>query len=587
MIQRTNLNLYTGMRRVETEIAEVEQPFEVDYAGACTNEEIVQAARYYLLQWFGRDANIASPNLTAPKAPKLNVTLRTKGLVRGSMSGSGETLQEQIYDAVQRACQDARFTGRLVEADIEDVTIEVWLQTLCEYVPPQSRSASDTLMLGVDGVEVSCDGFYAYYKPSVALTSGFKTAEALYNALCQKAGLPADAWRDPACEVNKTKWIHILERRPGQALPLNALRFTNRQVITPEFIEAWIQSGAEYLRQNQYPNGSFCYKYYPFTNTSRAGKTNPVRASGCAYAMSLGASYLAGKGDGRYIESAKRACSDILKRLVVSGQSHAYVADSDPPGEGGKLGTSALFLLALLCPVCDEPAYSVPMAALLEGIKAAQDSSGLFRCAFGNCVESESSVDFFPGQALLALIRRTEAGDLTCAEHYRAAFEVYRDHFRRRPTTAFVGWHVDVWSRASRLGGNLDYAYFVFEQLDWLLQYQVTSSSDHLFAGGFVRSDGPPNSSSVVFTEAVARGAALAYELGDARWKTYREAFLSGMQFCNRLKLTDCQAPFFPFPRRAVGGVVRSISNFQVRSDVVQHAITLGLAAATAPVLLE
>lgn len=176
-------------------------------------------------------------------------------------------------------------------------------------------------------------------------------------------------------------------------------------------------------------------------------------------------------------------------------------------------------------------------------------------------------------------------GDESCRRYYRKAFVAYRDYFRKSPTTAFVGWHADAWSRAAILDANSEYAEFVFEQIDWVLQFQINGGRQSLIHGGFSWNGNSPGYSSIVYTEAIARGAALAYQYGDARWLKYREAFQAGMTFCSRLRLIPEQSIFFPHPQRAMGGMTTSISNFAVRSDVVQHSITLALTALEIPVL--
>jgi hypothetical protein len=150
-----------------------------------------------------------------------------------------------------------------------------------------------------------------------------------------------------------------------------------------------------------------------------------------------------------------------------------------------------------------------------------------------------------------------------------------------------VGWHADAWSRAALLDSNQEYAEFVFEQIDWLLQFQLQSQDRPFTSGGFSWNGKPPGYSSIVYTEALARGTALAHKCGDKRWLKYGDAFRAGMAFCSRLRLTSEQSIFFPDPERAIGGMATSLSDFEVRSDVVQHAITLGLAALDIMELLD
>jgi len=548
-------------------------------------DHLVSVARAHLYWLFGKSTPVKRDFMSVAPLPRVNVTLRVRGAVRGSMSGNGETFSAQLFDAVYRASRDNRFSGSLVKADLDHVSVEVWLQTSAELIPAHEREREDVLLLGVDGVEVSQGKSFAYYKPSVALTSHHTTPQSLFSALCKKANLPADAWKDPECSLRKTSWIHLCETPGGTVAQLTALRTKVPFEVTTESMVRWIQNSVSYFNNNQYSDGVFCYHYRPFLDAVRKSEANPVRASGCAYAIAAAASLSQFENDAETIACAERALNAILRRSVRFERGGSYIADGQSEPSSGKLGSTALLLLALLTPHF-RATYGSQIADLLAGIRSAQQESGLFDCTFGVRDSSESQINFFPGQALLALVMRTEQGDQSCRSYYQRAFIPYRDYFRAAPSTAFVGWQADVWSRAALLDSNADYAEFVFEQIDWLLQFQIHKDKDNLVSGGFSWNGKPPNYSSIVYTEAIARGADLAYCLGDRRWLRYREAFQDGIQFCSRLRLTREQSAFFPHPNRAVGGMTESISNFDVRSDVVQHTITLALAVLERPILL-
>ena len=537
---------------------------------------LLRACRQYLLALFGRGCGKTA--VEGASVRKLNVTLRTRGAVRGSMAGYGDTLQAQLLDAVAKAARDDRFSGPLAVADLGLVTIELWVQTSSRYVSALKRVSPDALRIGQEGVEVELDGKGAYYKPSVALTAPYLTSDALFAALCRKAGIAEDAWRTEECQLWATEWIHYSEDLQHQPCHMLALRPTRLSALNRNDVLKSVRQSADYLVANQFGSGYFCYKYLPFQDTVVRGDGNPVRASGCAYAMCALAANRETTNES-YLSSALRASAAILERHITLAPDSIYISDPSLEAKpGGRLGTSALLLLGLLELRSKTAQYDSVADALARGIKAAQRDDGLFRCSFGTCPESASSINFFPGQALLAFAVMAASGDESCRSSMKAAFRPYRDHFRSAPTTAFVGWHADAWARAANLEQNAEYADFVFEQIDWLLTHQIRDSSRGLYDGGFMRGGDPPNSSSIVFAEALARATALAHRAGDDRWEAYREALMSALTFVARLCLNDSQAAFFPRPDRTRGGVVRSITNFEIRADVVQHLITLYLA---------
>jgi hypothetical protein len=229
--------------------------------------------------------------------------------------------------------------------------------------------------------------------------------------------------------------------------------------------------------------------------------------------------------------------------------------------------------------------YPEQAGGFLFAIQSAQKDDGRFVTHFGTDEEQESSVNFFPGQALIALALNLE--DPSNRDRCERAFLPYRAHFRTAPTTAFIGWQVDVWARLAIACNRLDWASFAFEQTDWLLQMQVTDSQLADWNGGFSRGGDAPAFSSIVFLEALLRALKLADVFGDIqRLKTYRRAALLGLQFCERLRLDASPSSFFPDPGRTRGGIAMGLNNKNVRCDVVQHFITMCLAALDAESLL-
>ena len=63
--------------------------------------------------------------------------------------------------------------------------------------PYRSIPGPEEIVLGRDGVVLRKDGHSAVYLPKVAVEQGWGVEETLEH-LCQKAGLPTDAWRDNA-----------------------------------------------------------------------------------------------------------------------------------------------------------------------------------------------------------------------------------------------------------------------------------------------------------------------------------------------------------------------------------------------------
>ncbi len=133
-----------------------------------------------------------SPRLSAPQGAF--VTLRKHGELRGCIGhipADYELAKTVGAMALQAALNDHRFDPvRLNE--LPDIEIEISVLT-----PMKRIARAEEIIVGRDGVVISKAGRSAVFLPQVALEQHWGRNELLEN-LCQKAGLPADAWNKDA-----------------------------------------------------------------------------------------------------------------------------------------------------------------------------------------------------------------------------------------------------------------------------------------------------------------------------------------------------------------------------------------------------
>jgi AMMECR1 domain-containing protein len=510
--------------------------------------------------------------LDLPPAPRVNVTLRNAGTVRGSMSATGSTLGRQIVRAAYRAALDSRFDGPLTRCELPHTTIEVWIQIASSEISHSARFEKNAILLGIEGVEIEGRGKTAYYKPSVPITSGNKTITALLEALCKKARLEKDAWRDSDIALRKTQWISVHPEPNGLA------ESGARPAEPAAPLSSWIAESATFLIRNQDVSGDTAYFYNPIAGRLVPKRMNLVRASGCLFALArvLEAAPLLDLGR-EVVGGVYQMARGILRRTSLVGKGERIVPEQSGE-EPAKLGATALLAAALgLDPLRTH--FPQEYGELYRSIVLAQKADGRFCTRLGETQERPREIDFFPGQALLVLALEAERGNADALARCQKAYAPYAQHFRTAPASAFVGWNVDVWTRLARLTQERAYADFAFEQADWLLQLQVRDSRDPREVGGFVRSGNPPGFSSIVFLEATVRALELAVEMGEGeRVERYSESVRLGLQFCRRLRLEETPSILLGDPMRCRGGVALSLVDRTVRCDVVQHFITLCLA---------
>jgi AmmeMemoRadiSam system protein A len=138
--------------------------------------------------------------------PKLNapcgcfVTLKNHGRLRGCIGQfiSESPLIELVAEmAKSSATGDPRFFADPINAgELDQLDIEISVLS-----PLQRTDEPLSLRLGVDGIYIKKGGTSGCFLPQVATETGWSKKEFLSYCCAHKAGLAADAWRDPETEV--------------------------------------------------------------------------------------------------------------------------------------------------------------------------------------------------------------------------------------------------------------------------------------------------------------------------------------------------------------------------------------------------
>jgi len=138
--------------------------------------------------------------------PELNahcgcfVTLKNKGRLRGCIGRfvSDTPLIELIVEmAKASATGDPRFfADPITAAELEQLNVEI------SVLSPLLRTDHPlSLRLGVDGIYIKQGRASGCFLPQVATETGWTKEEFLSYCCSHKAGLAADAWKDPQTEV--------------------------------------------------------------------------------------------------------------------------------------------------------------------------------------------------------------------------------------------------------------------------------------------------------------------------------------------------------------------------------------------------
>jgi uncharacterized protein len=128
------------------------------------------------------------------------VTLKNGEELRGCLGNfvSDKPLIELVRDmAMASATQDPRFFhDPITPKELEELSIEISVLS-----PLKKTNDPLSLRLGVDGIYIKRGYASGCFLPQVATETGWSKAQFLSYCCAHKAGLPADAWKDPKTEV--------------------------------------------------------------------------------------------------------------------------------------------------------------------------------------------------------------------------------------------------------------------------------------------------------------------------------------------------------------------------------------------------
>jgi AmmeMemoRadiSam system protein A len=147
--------------------------------------------------------NGADPERPPPEDPALHrpgaafVTLRAGGALRGCIGhlAAEQPLWLSVREmAAAAATRDDRFAP-VAPSELPRVTIEISVLT-----PRRRFEGADKVVIGRDGLYVRQGASSGLLLPQVAAEHSWSADEFLAQT-CRKAGLPIDAWKDPATLV--------------------------------------------------------------------------------------------------------------------------------------------------------------------------------------------------------------------------------------------------------------------------------------------------------------------------------------------------------------------------------------------------
>jgi AmmeMemoRadiSam system protein A len=174
-------------------------------------KRLLPLARWALERWVEREPWETGGPCPAPEEDcpidGLFVTLKIEGGLRGCIGKIGEqpSLEQAVRElSIQSAAHDPRFTPvQREELPLIDISLSM-------LTPAEALEDPESIEIGRDGLIIERGSRRGLLLPEVAEEFGWDRWRFL-EEICEKAFLPRDAWRDPACRLYRFRTVQVSE----------------------------------------------------------------------------------------------------------------------------------------------------------------------------------------------------------------------------------------------------------------------------------------------------------------------------------------------------------------------------------------
>ncbi len=568
-----------------------------------------------------------------PETVRLLGGLRTQGSQLVLRHAVGEDLEraldELAAELTRRWERDAEPAGHgLLRDRLEDVRIEVHVVMERAAVEARDRwSIFDFWEVGIDGMmfrqrEGAKEEKFTYLPGSESVTRSLDTADGFLRFGVDQGGWHDERpWEDPKTRLDLIRTQHFMEGERGGGAAVRLVRGlpeVGMDHVTDRNVQEMLIAGAEWWVANQYPDGSYEYKYWPEQNR-RSDDYNEVRHI-------LGPRDLADtwryRRDQRYLDSA-RLGMDWLWRYAVKGTDPVdgrlphppkdallfrfpSFADSkqrgDPPNQ--KLGTVAVALLAWVewAKAADSHAEDEHIRQMARFVRSMQETSGKYTAYHvpeGHAYDDEKN-DIVPGEAALAMgVVAEYFNEKEWDEGFVAFMDFYEPWFRERAAKVnpFGRWPHDTYDNQTRLDlvqfgpwsvmasrqyyfltGDERAARFGLEVADWMIdKYQWSSDKAPFpdYVGGYYKMpEELPAMQTFCYSEGTAAAYAIATKFAPDRKEKYKRATEEAIRFLEVMQFDPTDSYHVARPEKVRGGIKYELDLNKIRIDYVGHGLS-------------
>lgn len=348
-----------------------------------------------------------------------------------------------------------------------------------------------------------------------------------------------------------------------------------RQISTEDLLTAARQAGA-YLTRSVDPDGRFVYVYLPKSNRV-PNRYNLIRHAGTVYSM---LELYDVTQDTELLKASKRAIEYLLEFAKPWSEDHHSVAIVNSGGEV-KLGATALTVVALAkyVEVTQDRPYIPVLQQLGRYIQQSQLENGEFisKRMHRSGEVSDFVSQYYPGEAVLALVRLYDLDPrdswLDTAEKGSRYLINVRD--QGRPTSELIHdhWLLYALNGLYRHRPKPLYLKHALRIAQSISQSQNRNPQYPDYAGSYYR---PPRSTpTATRTEGLVAAYRLACDFGlTEEAHSILETIRLNVGFQLQTQFGPESVLYLEDPQRVLGGFHKSLTNFKIRNDYVQHNIS-------------
>jgi hypothetical protein len=504
------------------------------------------------------------------------VRLREQGYLLGTgVAGPGPVAQV-VRDAALTAGSAFEKNGQEALLSINRMLIEIEVLGPEEYLEIDADWTDPHLIAphiepGVHGFVLRAQNVRPQYCcPSEIFTSDIIVEDAVRHASQTLLALQAKIVDMKVLRFRTAHWYQPASGEKTVSLR-RGLTVIPEDAVTPEKVNAAIDTLVDYMLYRQLPSGLFSYQYESARNVYTADD-NLVRQAGAVASIAIHAKWSGKSATGGAADMGIRRSLKGFT-LVPGDDQAAYIATDD--GQN-KLGVTALTCIALgQHPQAER--YRQQRRKLVRGMLWLQRPSGMFITAFPPAVQIDAQ-EYFPGEALLAMAMDYDLEPTAeVLDAFDRAIAFYRVYFQGQPSPAFVPWQVQAFALMAHKTKRTDYVEYVFELTDWLAEKQLDRSNcawPEMRGGISSYQPGRAGVSTAAYLEGFADALHLAREHDDAqRVRRYEEVVRLATRFVMQLQVRPEETYFIRSPKDAIGAIRTSPSLNVYRIDHCQHAL--------------